>query len=169
MLHPYLKLVGHGVIHGSGLIAQGLIREGEIVSQLEPNQPKIPISEVLTWSEEQQEELLHFSYQCSDTHYVSEEGREKFMNHSCDPNTWWGDSDTMIARRDIQPGEEITYDYSMTELAIPFVMACSCGSPNCRGTISNEDYLDAAWQAQYGNHLPQHTLNAITRQIQKVK
>lgn len=163
MLHPFIELMDRGVIHGKGLVSTGLIKQGEIVSRLEPNQPVIPISEVLTWSEEAQEELLHFSYQCSDTHIVSEQGIEKFMNHSCDPNTWWSDNDTMIARRDIQPGEELTYDYSTTELAIPFVMECGCGSPACRGTISNEDYLDPGWQRQYGDHLPQHTLNAIAR------
>lgn len=41
--------------------------------------------------------------------------RTFFENHSCDPTTWFVDDITMNARRDILPGEEITYDYSTTE------------------------------------------------------
>ena len=37
-----------------------------------------------------------------------------FQNHSCDPTTWWVDDITLVARRDILPGEEITYDYGTT-------------------------------------------------------
>lgn len=161
MLHKHIKLVDRGVIQGKGLVAQGLIRAGEVVSKLEPDQPTTPISEILTWTEAKQNELLHYSYQCSETHFVSEQGPEKYMNHSCDPNTWWQDDDTMIARRDIQPGEEVTYDYATTELAIPFEMACRCGSDMCRGTITHRDYLDSAWQKRFGEHLPAHTRKAI--------
>jgi hypothetical protein len=67
----------------------------------------------------------------------------------------------MVAGRDILPGEEITYDYAMTEVAIPFEMACRCGAPGCRGVVSNLDHRDPAWQAKYGDGLPRHTLKAI--------
>lgn len=161
MLHPHIRVTNEEVIEGRGLIAHKLIREGEVISRLEPNQPHYAISDVLTWSQEEQDELLHYAYQCSETHYVCEQGSERFMNHSCDPNTWWLDDDTVIARRDIQPGEEITYDYAMTEIVVDFQMECSCGSPKCRGIITNRDYLIPSWQAEYGDHLPRHTLQAI--------
>ncbi len=165
MLHPLIKVVDLGVIEGRGLVAQGLIRQGEIVSQLEPDQPMYLISEVVNWPEAEQETLLIHAYQCSETHLVNEQGDERFMNHSCDPNTWWGgDNDTMIARRDIQPGEEITYDYATTEITLPFEMACGCGSPHCRGVVTNLDYRDPAWQAAYGLHLPDYTLRCLERE-----
>lgn len=163
MLHPLVKCVDRGVIEGRGLVAQGLIRAGEVVSRLEPDQPKFPIDEVLTWTPEAQDALLLHAYQCSDTHLVQEEGDERYMNHSCDPNTWWADDDTMVARRDIYAGVEITYDYATTEIVIPFEMPCACGSPLCRGVVTNRDYLDADWQARFGRHLPGHTLRAIER------
>ncbi|RMH42157.1 MAG: SET domain-containing protein-lysine N-methyltransferase [Deltaproteobacteria bacterium] len=69
----------------------------------------------------------------------------RWINHSCDPNTevdikwnselqvaipWW------TALRDIQPGEELTYDYAFAgHLAIP----CHCGAPTCRGLIVDPD------------------------------
>lgn len=163
MLHPLVKVVNFGVIEGKGLVAKGLIRAGEVVSRLEPNQYMIPIAEVLTWSQERQEDILHYGYQCNETHMVCESGDERFMNHSCDPNTWWADSDTIIARRDIHLGEELTYDYATTEITIPFKMVCYCGSPNCRKVVTHLDYLRPDWQARFGKYLPEHTLKAIVR------
>lgn len=53
---------------------------------------------------------------------------ERYMNHSCEPNTHVvGKSD--VALRDIEPGEEITSDYMDLETE-NFV--CHCGSENCR-------------------------------------
>lgn len=161
MLHPLVEVVDKGVIEGRGLVARGLIRKGEVVSKLEPDEPMYLISDVLTWTQEAQDRLLTYAYQCSETHVVNEQGDERFMNHACDPNTWWADDDTMIARRDIQPGEELTYDYATTEVTIPFEMDCRCSSANCRGRVSNRDYLNPEWQARFGTNLPRHTLNAI--------
>lgn len=163
MLHPLIKVVENDVIEGRGLVATGLIRAGEVVSRLEPNQPHFLIADVLTWPQDEQDKFLQYAYQCSDTEIVREQGPERFMNHSCDPNTWWLDDDTMIARRDIHPGEEITYDYATTEITIPFRMTCLCGTAICRGEMTNEDYLNPEWQARFGEHLPTHTKNAIER------
>lgn len=163
MLHPLIRVVEKHVIDGKGLATTGFIKAGEVVSKLEPGQPTVPIDEALAMSQDEQDDLLHFCYQCDEDNLVCEDGDEKYMNHSCDPNTWWLDDETMIARRDILPGEEITYDYSTTEITIPFTMACRCGSANCRGTISHLDYQLPAWQAQYGQHLPSFTLKAIAK------
>jgi len=90
-------------------------------------------------------------------------GLSREMNHCCDPNTWWAGSISLVARRDIQPGEEVAYDYSTADVDRAFEMECTCGSPRCRGTISNRDYLDAEWRDQYGSNLPPHVLAAIER------
>lgn len=161
MLHKHIVVVDRGVIEGKGLVARDLIRQGEVVSRLEPGQPTVTIAEALAMTQAEQDALLHHGYQCSAELIVNEQGDEKYMNHSCDPNILWADDETMIARRDIQPGEEITYDYAMTEIAIPFTMTCRCGSALCRGVVTNLDYRDPAWQQRYGTMLPQHTLAAI--------
>lgn len=167
MLHQFVVVKENEVIAGKGLVAIGEIKTGEVVSRLEPNQPMVLIEDVLKMPPDEQDALLFYGYQCSETHVVSETGDEKYMNHSCDPNTWWGDDNTMIARRDIQPGEELTYDYATTEVDVPFEMACHCGSDICRGRITNLDHLKPEWQARFGTHLPQHTLKAIERAKQK--
>jgi hypothetical protein len=55
-----------------------------------------------------------------------------FINHSCDPNAFIrvvsGEKVAIFARRDIQPGEELTIDYR--DPYHPEV--CHCGAANCR-------------------------------------
>lgn len=79
----------------------------------------------------------------------------RWFNHSCDPNTevmarWDEETQTVrawwVALRDIEPGEEITYDYGfVAEVAEP----CACGSPRCRGLIVDDDPENLA-------RLPEH-------------
>jgi SET domain-containing protein len=67
----------------------------------------------------------------------------RWINHSCDPNAESiieGDRIYLDAIRDIQPGEEITFDYHLIteERHTPAVKRrypCACGAPNCRGTM----------------------------------
>ncbi len=67
----------------------------------------------------------------------------RFINHSCDPNC---DAVIEHARiwietlRDVEPGEELAYDYAyvLGERHTPAAKRrypCNCGSPKCRGTI----------------------------------
>ena len=161
MLHPHVKAVKGDVIHGNGLVADKPIKVGEIVSQMNVGTPTMTIQELLEKTPEQQEHLLHYAYQCSEIHLAFEGEPERFMNHSCDPNIGWLDDNTMIARRDIAEGEEITYDYAMTEISVPLDMICGCGSPLCRGRVTALDYLNLDWQVRYSDYLPPHTLKAI--------
>lgn len=161
MLHPAIILRSNETIEGRGLITTAPIKAGEIISQLQPDEPKMTLVALYQLSTDEQDGLMHYCYQCDEDHIVCEQGIERFMNHSCDPNTWWLNDDTMIARRDITAGEEITYDYATTEISVPFSMTCLCGASNCRGVITTDDYKDPVWQATYGEHLPSHTLRAI--------
>lgn len=56
----------------------------------------------------------------------------QYINHSCTPNSGFGANRTLIATREILPGEEITLDYSTTEADPDWRMQCTCGSPMCR-------------------------------------
>ncbi len=49
--------------------------------------------------------------------YAHEAGEiDEYMNHSCAPNVWMADEVTLVAFRDILPGEEITLDYTTFEV-----------------------------------------------------
>ncbi|MFN0085565.1 MAG: SET domain-containing protein-lysine N-methyltransferase [Blastocatellia bacterium] len=58
-------------------------------------------------------------------------------NHSCDPNGRFDEAGALIALRDIEIGEEITYDYLRHPLpASPWNFECQCKSEGCIGWIS---------------------------------
>jgi len=72
----------------------------------------------------------------------------RYVNHHCDPalrgvGPWF-----MVARRDIEVGEEITCDYA--ECNLSGAMMCECPYPGCRGQIHGRDLLRyaAAWDAE---------------------
>ncbi|CAH8591891.1 unnamed protein product [Schistosoma rodhaini] len=68
----------------------------------------------------------------------------RYFNHSCNPNVFVQNVfiDThdprfpevaFFAKRNIDVGEEMTWDYGYTVDAVPFkVLYCYCGEPNCR-------------------------------------
>ena len=80
--------------------------------------------------------------------------RGDFINHSCDPNVWMEDENTLVARRDIAESEELTVDYALFEGdendVKPWV--CRCRSPLCRNTITGKDWRLKELQERYANH-----------------
>lgn len=80
----------------------------------------------------------------------------RHVNSSCDPSArvrWDGLPHApecwAVAKRPIQPGEEITVDYAIHthgEEALP----CHCGTPRCRGEIPGSVFtLGEAWLREY--------------------
>jgi uncharacterized protein len=159
MLHPAIVMQSKGTIHGRGLFAIKPLKKGTLLWQLD--EPTYTLEEIKTWSAERYKAFRRYGFQCGIDRYSLPEGLSRETNHSCDPNTWWADSGTIVARRDILRGEEITYDYATADIDIAFEMACRCGARNCRRKVTNLDYLDPDWQAQYGSNLPAHVLDAI--------
>ncbi len=71
----------------------------------------------------------------------------RWINHSCSPNCEIEDENERIfiqTRRDIRPGEELTYDYNL-QIGEPHTPAakrahaCFCGARGCRGTMLGEE------------------------------
>jgi SET domain-containing protein len=69
----------------------------------------------------------------------------RFINHSCEPNCYAEQDRGRIfieARRDIAPGDELSYDYwystdaSHTDADLRRLYPCNCGSKRCRGTLA---------------------------------
>jgi len=74
----------------------------------------------------------------------------RYINHSCDPNCETVIENARVfieAIRNIEPGEELGYDYQLTwestddpdELAL---YACRCGASRCRGTMLDPEPVD---------------------------
>lgn len=75
------------------------------------------------------------------------------FNHSCEPNAGIKGQIFLVAMRDIQKDEEVTFDYTMclheTEGAAPYRLECHCGKPNCRGVITDNDWKIPVLQKKY--------------------
>ena len=57
-------------------------------------------------------------------------------NHSCDPNSGFLNGEPVLfALRDIDAGEEITWDYSTSISSPGWTLDCRCGSTRCRGVV----------------------------------
>lgn len=102
---------------------------------------------------------------------------QHYVNHSCNPNAGWKGQIFLMAMSDIQPGEEITYDYAMVMHSNPqsasyWTMRCLCGSILCRRDIAEDDWTRPELQTRYDGwfnwHLQQKvdalkSKNALTR------
>ncbi|XP_061391640.1 histone-lysine N-methyltransferase ash1 [Musca vetustissima] len=69
----------------------------------------------------------------------------RFVNHSCEPNCEiqkWSVNGlsrmALFAKRPIQEGEELTYDYNFSLFNPSEGQPCRCNTPNCRGVIGGK-------------------------------
>jgi len=68
----------------------------------------------------------------------------RFINHSCEPNCEARQEDDriwIIALRDIQAGEELTFNYGY-DLQDYEEHPCVCGAPNCIGYMVAEEHFE---------------------------
>lgn len=91
---------------------------------------------------------------------------QHYVNHSCSPNAGFKSSQFLVAMRDIEPGEEVAYDYAMVLAANPrsrntFFMACRCGTALCRGVIGEDDWKDSILQERYAPYFQPYILERI--------
>jgi ribosomal protein S18 acetylase RimI-like enzyme len=146
--HPHLA-IQRSEIAGQGLFASKPISKGEVVSRLAGR--KVTTVELKELLKNPPVDAITLD---EDEHLVLPRDPRPVIaygNHSCDPNLWWIDAVTLEARRDIAAGEEVTSDYG-TSTGVDYELACRCGSPLCRGTITGEDWKRPELQERYGDH-----------------
>jgi len=111
-------------ISGKGVFAAKDFKKGEVVLHWHPKVLKKSELEKLSNKEQ---------------HYIEYSGKkiflmqapERFVNHSCDPNTK-PKNNCDLAIRDIKKGEEITSKYSSKGL---LSFRCNCKSKKCKKII----------------------------------
>lgn len=149
-------------IQGRGLFAKEPIKKGQIVAikggyifdrstwnQMEKvlGPADIPIADGFTIAPANQDER---------------EGCMIFTNHSCDPNIGVQGQIVFVAMRDIESGEELTHDWATTD-DDTYEMQCSCGSVNCRGVITGQDWRRKDLQEKYRDYMSWYLLEKIKR------
>ncbi len=121
-------LVKESRIEGTGVYAVRDFKKGEIVITWKAD--RIMKKEAIkNLSKDNQNHLCYIGK----GQYIVQQSPERYVNHSCDPNTYVKNKRD-IAKRDIKKGEEITTDYSLDSME-DWEMTCECGSKNCRKTI----------------------------------
>ncbi len=88
-----------------------------------------------------------------------------YVNHSCNPNGWLSGQISLIARRPIAVGEEVSYDYAMTDASDFDSFECHCGDPLCRGNVTGQDWMRLELQERYAGHFSPY----IQRRIDALK
>lgn len=132
-------------VHGKGVYAIRPIKAGDRVLEYK--------GEIITWEEaldrhphDPSQPNHTFYFHLDDGHVIDGKYKgnsAKWINHSCDPNLEAeqdGDRVFLNALRDIEPGEELFFDYGLIIDArltpkLKKEYACWCGSPKCRGTM----------------------------------
>jgi uncharacterized protein len=90
-------------------------------------------------------------------------------NHSCDPNAGLQGQITLVAMRDIAAGEEVCFDYAMSDGTPYDEFECACGALNCRGRITGDDWRRAElWERYDGYFSPylQRRINRLRAELQ---
>jgi hypothetical protein len=145
-----------GSDHNFAIIARRDIVAGEVIEAFEKQAHSlVSLREVeRTWSAAELELFARYAYPISANVYSVWQHSNpnwKLFAHSCDP-TAWIDGLNIVARRPIAEGEQISLDYATfcNEVMPSFV--CTCGSEQCRMTITGRDYLSSCIDI-YGDHI----------------
>jgi len=77
-------------------------------------------------------------------------GAADLINHSCEPTALLQGAQALIARRDLDVGDEVTYDYATSDVNPYLGFRCRCGSSVCRGVVTGDDWRDPSLQDRYG-------------------
>jgi hypothetical protein len=88
-----------------------------------------------------------------------------YVNHSCDPNAGLSGQIVLLALRNIEPGEEICFDYATCDGSPYDEFICECGTPNCRGRVTGNDWSRPELWERYAGYFSPY----LQRRIERLK
>ncbi len=87
---------------------------------------------------------------------------ERF-NHGCEPNVGVNGQILLLARRRIDEGEELLFDYETTDIA-PTPFFCRCRAKTCRGRIDGNAWRSKEFRANNVGWLTPYIADKVARQ-----
>jgi hypothetical protein len=135
--------IGEAGTKGKGVFAARRIELGELVWDYAAEE---------RWIKDIPKRLWRYCFQVDyDRYVVPEKGSAGwFMNHSCVPNCVIMGKTRVVALRRIEPGEEVTFDYSTNVGWEGFAMRCRCGLKACRKVVRSYAFLPEELKGHYG-------------------
>ena len=138
--------VRQSAIEGLGVFATRPFREGETIHELDDSRIVDALHPLGAGDDARHRDYLEAGK------VVLMQLPERHINHSCDPNTYVKTIDgrrLVIALHEIQPGEEVTYDYCINGGG-DTVWTCHCGAARCRHEIHSDFFhLPVKLQREY--------------------
>lgn len=140
---PPMLRVGDAGAKGKGVFAGRRIEPAELVWDYAAEE---------RWINDIPAGLWRYCFQVDyDRYVVPQEGSAGwFLNHSCEPNCVIMGRTKVVALRRIEPGEEVTFDYSTNVGWDGFSMECNCGTKGCRKTVGSYSFLPEVQKGRYG-------------------
>ena len=143
---------------GSGSFALEKIKKGEVVASF--GGFVVELKELANYSEDR----VARSLQLNESKYllsgsIPEPG--DMLNHSCEPNCGAVGTSSICAIEDVEVGEELTFDYAMTDASKYDEFECACKKPNCRKKISGSDWQNLELRKKYENYFSSYISKLI--------
>jgi SET domain-containing protein len=134
---------------GSGSFVVSKISKGEMVASFGGN--VIDQSELAKYSFDRVSRSLQLN---SDTYLLSGNIPEAgdMINHSCEPNCGLAGTSSVLALRAIEIGEELTFDYAMSDSSQYDEFNCACEKEGCREKVTGMDWQNKDLQTKYRNY-----------------
>jgi SET domain-containing protein len=111
----------------------------------------------------QPSKAIHLSLQVGDEIFLLQSGYEDgdCINHSCDANAGFAGQITVVAMRNIEVGEEVCFDYAMTDTSDYDEFECHCEYKLCRGKVTGNDWQIKDLQRKYKGYFAPHVQKMI--------
>lgn len=95
--------------------------------------------------------------------YSTVEGPADWVNHSCDPNAGLCGQVVLVAMRGIRRGEEIAFDYAMSDSNPYEEFRCFCKSKQCRKHVTRDDWKRPDLWRRYSGYFSPYLQRRIER------
>ena len=130
---------------GKGVFASTLIRKNEAIAKFDG---QIYLDDDPRWNTDLDNHCIQFNRE----KWRDSDGIARLVNHSCSPNCGIKNLFEIVAMRDIETGEEITWDYAMSEDS-EWRMECLCGASSCRKIIGSYQDLPRDIREKYNGYI----------------
>ena len=135
---------------GKCLIVNEDIKKDEIIAEFDGKIYEVEKATELP--KDLPENVVDHAIQFEEHKWKDSNGYARYINHSCEPNCGIKGLFTIVAMRDIKEGEELLWDYDMTEDS-DWRMNCLCSMPSCRKIIGAFSLLPQNVREKYKGYV----------------